>query len=148
VPHGNDAEALARDLAVAAQFDRMYADALLAGVPSDPEEHMATSISMRVVTLQREMFRLARQRSSHSVLPAAAEGYQVRFRLRTRSPRCTASTAASGSSSAGSAPSGRGPSSTHRTTEPGFRARAAESNRRAWVRRGGVYVWCRYAELR
>jgi methanogenic corrinoid protein MtbC1 len=117
VPHGNDDEALSRELEVAAQFERMYADALLAGVPSDAEEvireavdaglgeaviddhvirpalqlvgdlweageitvaeeHMATSISMRVVTLQREMFRLARQRTSHSVLLAAAEGEQ------------------------------------------------------------------------
>jgi MerR family transcriptional regulator, light-induced transcriptional regulator len=38
------------------------------------EEHLATSISLRVVTLQREAFRVARQRSSRRVLLAGVEG--------------------------------------------------------------------------
>jgi methanogenic corrinoid protein MtbC1 len=38
------------------------------------EEHLATAISMRVVTLQREAFRVARQRSSRRVLLAGVEG--------------------------------------------------------------------------
>jgi methanogenic corrinoid protein MtbC1 len=40
------------------------------------EEHLATSISRRVITLQREAFRVARQRSSERVLMAAAQGEQ------------------------------------------------------------------------
>lgn len=40
------------------------------------EEHLATSISRRVVALQREAFRVARQRSSERVLLAAAQGEQ------------------------------------------------------------------------
>jgi methanogenic corrinoid protein MtbC1 len=38
------------------------------------EEHLATSISMRVLTLQREAFRVARQRASTRVLLAGAQG--------------------------------------------------------------------------
>jgi MerR family transcriptional regulator, light-induced transcriptional regulator len=40
------------------------------------EEHLATSISIRVLTLQREAFRLARQRAAHRVLLAGAQGEQ------------------------------------------------------------------------
>ncbi len=40
------------------------------------EEHLATSITMRVLALQREAFRLARQRTSHRVLLAGAQGEQ------------------------------------------------------------------------
>jgi methanogenic corrinoid protein MtbC1 len=40
------------------------------------EEHLATSISMRVLTLQREAFRVARQRASQRVLLAGAQGEQ------------------------------------------------------------------------
>jgi MerR family transcriptional regulator, light-induced transcriptional regulator len=38
------------------------------------EEHLATSISMGVVTLQREAFRVARRRASERVLLAGAQG--------------------------------------------------------------------------
>jgi methanogenic corrinoid protein MtbC1 len=38
------------------------------------EEHLATAISLRVLTLQREAFRVARQRASHRVLLAGAQG--------------------------------------------------------------------------
>lgn len=38
------------------------------------EEHLATSISLRVLALQREAFRVARQRASHRVLLAGAQG--------------------------------------------------------------------------
>jgi methanogenic corrinoid protein MtbC1 len=113
--HEDDARA--RDLEVAAEFQRAYAEALLDGVPraaeavireaidaglseavidehvirpalqlvgdlwadgrlSIGEEHLAASISMRVLTLQREAFRVARQRSSHRVLLAGAQGEQ------------------------------------------------------------------------
>ncbi len=102
---------------LAAEFQRVYADALLAGMPhvaeatireaieagldeeilddhvirpamrlvgdlwadgeiSIADEHLATSISMRVLTLQREAFRTARERASQRVLLAAAEGEQ------------------------------------------------------------------------
>jgi MerR family transcriptional regulator, light-induced transcriptional regulator len=98
-----------------AEFQRAYADALLAGDPraaevaireaidagldevaiddrvigpalalvgdlwadgsiSVADEHLATSISLRVMTLQREAFRVARERASRSVLLAAAQG--------------------------------------------------------------------------
>jgi MerR family transcriptional regulator, light-induced transcriptional regulator len=40
------------------------------------EEHLATSISVRVLTLQREAFRVARERSSHRVLLAGVQGEQ------------------------------------------------------------------------
>ena len=40
------------------------------------EEHLATSISMRVLTLQREAFRVARKRVSQRVLLAGAQGEQ------------------------------------------------------------------------
>ena len=40
------------------------------------EEHLATSISRRVITLQREAFRVARQRSSLRVVLAAVQGEQ------------------------------------------------------------------------
>jgi MerR family transcriptional regulator, light-induced transcriptional regulator len=98
-----------------AEFQRAYADALLAGDPAAAEsvirdaieagldevtiddrviapalkligdlwadgrisvadEHLATSISVRVMTLQREAFRVARERASRRVLLAAAQG--------------------------------------------------------------------------
>lgn len=38
------------------------------------EEHLATSISLRVLMLQREAFRVARQRASHRVVLAGAQG--------------------------------------------------------------------------
>jgi methanogenic corrinoid protein MtbC1 len=113
----HDDEAAAHELQRAAEFQRAYADALLAGEPraaevvireaieaglgeaviddqvirpalqlvgdlwadgqlSVAEEHLATSISMRVLTLQREAFRLARQRVSRRILLAGAQGEQ------------------------------------------------------------------------
>lgn len=110
-------EARARQLQLAAEFQRAYADALLAGIEraaesvvaeaiqagldealideevirpalrlvgdlwadgsiTIAEEHLATSISLRVITLQREAFRVARQRVSQRVLLAGAQGEQ------------------------------------------------------------------------
>lgn len=40
------------------------------------QEHLATSISRRVITLQREAFRVARQRASERILLAAVQGEQ------------------------------------------------------------------------
>jgi methanogenic corrinoid protein MtbC1 len=106
-----------REKQLAAEFQRVYADALLAGTPqaaesavreaieaglpealiddqiirpalqlvgdlwatgdiSIAEEHLATSISIRVLALQREAFRVARQRSTQRVLLAGAQGEQ------------------------------------------------------------------------
>ncbi len=102
-------------MALAAEFQRAYADALLGGEPraaeavireaieaglgeaviddhvirpalvlvgdlwadgriTIAEEHLATSISLRVLMLQREAFRVARQRASHRVVLAGAQG--------------------------------------------------------------------------
>ncbi|MCW2983680.1 MAG: cobalamin-binding protein [Conexibacter sp.] len=113
----HDDETRAAQLALAEQFQRAYADALLAGAPraaegvireaiesglaealiddrvirpalqlvgdlwadgrmTIAEEHLATAISMRVLTLQREAFRVARQRASQRVLLAGAQGEQ------------------------------------------------------------------------
>jgi methanogenic corrinoid protein MtbC1 len=104
-----------RVLALAAEFQRAYADALLRGEPraaeavireaieadlgealiddhvirpalvlvgdlwadgriTIAEEHLATSISRRVLMLQREAFRVVRQRSSQRVVLAGAQG--------------------------------------------------------------------------
>ena len=46
------------------------------GLISVADEHLATSISVRVLALQREAFRVARQRASHPVLLAGAQGEQ------------------------------------------------------------------------
>lgn len=100
---------------VAAQAQRAYADALLAGSPYDAErivrdvvdaglaeavlddeiirpalqlvgdlwaegvltiaeEHLATAISRHVVAIQRDLFRLQRERTAHRVMLVAAEG--------------------------------------------------------------------------
>ena len=40
------------------------------------EEHLATSISMRIIVLQREAFRASRQRASQRILLAGAQGEQ------------------------------------------------------------------------
>jgi methanogenic corrinoid protein MtbC1 len=40
------------------------------------DEHLATEISLRVIALQREAFRVARRRSMHRVVFAAVEGEQ------------------------------------------------------------------------
>ena len=104
-----------RELRLAAELQRAYADALLAGDPraaervireaiearlgealiddqvirpalvlvgdlwadgslSVADEHLATAISIRVVMLQREAFRVARRRASSRVLLAGAQG--------------------------------------------------------------------------
>jgi len=46
------------------------------GLITVADEHLATSISFRVLALQREAFRVARQRASHPVLLAGAQGEQ------------------------------------------------------------------------
>lgn len=53
---------------------QMVGDLWADGHISVAQEHLATSITMRVLVLQRDVFRLARQRSSHRVLLAAAQG--------------------------------------------------------------------------
>jgi methanogenic corrinoid protein MtbC1 len=55
---------------------RLVGDLWESGDISIGQEHLATSISMRVLTLQREAFRMARQRSSQRVLLAGAQGEQ------------------------------------------------------------------------
>jgi methanogenic corrinoid protein MtbC1 len=53
---------------------RMVGDLWADGRLSIAEEHLATSISLRVVTLQREAFRVARERVIHRIMLAGAEG--------------------------------------------------------------------------
>jgi methanogenic corrinoid protein MtbC1 len=53
---------------------RMVGDLWADGRLSIADEHLATSISLRVMTLQREVFRAARRRVAHRVLLAGAEG--------------------------------------------------------------------------
>jgi methanogenic corrinoid protein MtbC1 len=74
-------EAIEAGLGESAIYDRvirpvlqMVGDLWADGHISVAQEHLATSITMRVLVLQREAFRLARQRSSHRVLLAAAQG--------------------------------------------------------------------------
>jgi methanogenic corrinoid protein MtbC1 len=45
-----------------------------AGAISVADEHLATEISLRVLALQREVFRVARRRARHTVLLAAVQG--------------------------------------------------------------------------
>jgi len=80
------AEAVIRDaieagLDEATIDDRVIAPALVlvgdlwaAGRISVADEHLATSISIRAMALQREAFRVARERASHRVLLAAVQG--------------------------------------------------------------------------
>jgi methanogenic corrinoid protein MtbC1 len=80
------AEAVAREaieagLDEATIDDRIIAPALVLigdlwaeGQVSIADEHLATSISIRVMTLQREAFRVARERASRRVLLAGAQG--------------------------------------------------------------------------
>jgi methanogenic corrinoid protein MtbC1 len=74
-------EAIEAGLGESSIYDRvirpalqMVGDLWADGHISVAQEHLATSITMRVLVLQREVFRLARQRSSHRVLLAAAQG--------------------------------------------------------------------------
>jgi MerR family transcriptional regulator, light-induced transcriptional regulator len=74
-------EAIDADLDEATIDDRVIAPALVLvgdlwadGRISVADEHLATSISIRVVTLQREAFRVARERASRRVLLAGAQG--------------------------------------------------------------------------
>ena len=74
-------EAIQAGLGEAKIYDRVIGPALqmvgdlwAEGHISVAQEHLATSITMRVLVLQREAFRLARERSSHRVLLAAAQG--------------------------------------------------------------------------
>lgn len=61
------------DLVIAPAL-RVVGDLWADGQLSIAEEHAATSISLRVISLQREAFRTARQRSSLRVLLAGAQG--------------------------------------------------------------------------
>jgi MerR family transcriptional regulator, light-induced transcriptional regulator len=53
---------------------RLVGDLWADGEISIAQEHLATSISLRVLTLQREAFRVARERAARRVLLAGAEG--------------------------------------------------------------------------
>jgi methanogenic corrinoid protein MtbC1 len=53
---------------------RLVGDLWAEGEISIAREHLATGIAMRVLALQRDLFRLSRQRTSHRVLLAGAEG--------------------------------------------------------------------------
>ncbi|WCB96225.1 hypothetical protein DSM104299_04982 [Baekduia alba] len=55
---------------------RLVGDLWADGELSIAEEHAATAISLRVISLQREAFRAARQRASQRVLLAGAQGEQ------------------------------------------------------------------------
>jgi methanogenic corrinoid protein MtbC1 len=117
VPADHQDETRERELRIAQELERAYADALLIGEPraaeqvireaidaglaeatiddrvirpaltlvgdlwaegqiTIAEEHLATSISRRVLMLQREAFRVARQRASRRILLAGVEGEQ------------------------------------------------------------------------
>ena len=75
------AEAIAASLDEAAIQDGIVAPALrvvgdlwAAGEIGVADEHLATEISLRVLTLQHEAFRVARRRAGHRVLLAAVPG--------------------------------------------------------------------------
>ena len=53
---------------------RLVGDLWAAGQLGIEEEHLATEISLRVLTVQREAFRIARGRAQHRVLFAAVQG--------------------------------------------------------------------------
>ena len=55
---------------------RLVGDLWADGQIGIADEHLATEISLRVLTLQREAFRVARRRAMHRVLFAAVEGEQ------------------------------------------------------------------------
>jgi MerR family transcriptional regulator, light-induced transcriptional regulator len=55
---------------------RMVGDLWARGELGIADEHLATEISLRVITLQREAFRVARRRALHRILLAAVEGEQ------------------------------------------------------------------------
>jgi methanogenic corrinoid protein MtbC1 len=61
---------------------RLVGDMWAAGDLNVADEHHATEISMRVLTLQREAFRVARRRGQHRVLLAAVQGEQHTIGLR------------------------------------------------------------------
>ena len=61
---------------------RMVGDLWAQGQIGIADEHLATEISMRVITVQREAFRAARRRARHRVLLAAVEGEQHVIGLR------------------------------------------------------------------
>ena len=83
---GDAAEAVVAD-AIAASLDeptiqdgivapalRVVGDLWAAGEIGIADEHLATEISLRVLTLQHEAFRVARRRAGHRVLLAAVPG--------------------------------------------------------------------------
>src|SRR3712207_1522351 len=68
-------EATIHDMVIAPAM-RVIGDLWEAGELSIGEEHLATSIAMRCVTLHRERFRVARRRGGRLVVLAAVEGEQ------------------------------------------------------------------------
>ncbi len=62
------------DEAVIAPALRVVGDLWAQGAISVAEEHLATEIALRVVALQRDMFRVVRRRSGLVVVVAAVEG--------------------------------------------------------------------------
>jgi MerR family transcriptional regulator, light-induced transcriptional regulator len=66
-------EAEIDDLVIAPAL-RLVGDLWADGRLSIAQEHLASAISLRVMTLQREAFRAARRRVTHRVLLAGAEG--------------------------------------------------------------------------
>ena len=55
---------------------RLVGDLWAQGHMGIADEHLATEISLRMLTLQREAFRVARRRAAHRLLFAAVEGEQ------------------------------------------------------------------------
>ncbi len=68
-------EATIDDVVIAPAL-RIVGDLWEAGELSIGEEHLATAIAMRCVTLHRDRFRVARRRGGHVVIVAAVEGEQ------------------------------------------------------------------------
>jgi MerR family transcriptional regulator, light-induced transcriptional regulator len=66
-------EALIDDLVIRPSLV-LVGDLWAEGRISVADEHLATAISIRVLTLQREAFRVARRRAAHRVLLAGAQG--------------------------------------------------------------------------
>ena len=64
------------DEAIIAPALRLVGDLWESGEIDIAEEHHATEISLRVLALQREAYRVARRRAQHRVLLAAVEGEQ------------------------------------------------------------------------
>jgi methanogenic corrinoid protein MtbC1 len=73
---GGGVDEAAMDDAVITPALRAVGDLWEAGELSVAEEHLATEIALRVIALQRELFRVVRRRSRTVVVLAAVEGEQ------------------------------------------------------------------------